>query len=249
MSDTLQLSFADLYNAVAKYAGTYGSSGASGTDLTEAKDMVNAAYRRLLLAYNWTFLTPTRQIVTMAGTWRYELPLDFVRVKGTFRYSSTDGYPPLRERAYEQVEEMRASSDTTGYPVYYALAAGEHTSEMGQRWLACFYPAPDAAYTLYYSPEIWPLKLVNDSDLHIGGPDISEVLRELAIAQAEGELDEMPEEGAIHERKAMQLLGAAVAKDNQRRAKNLGYNYDENAGGIVDISREYRLNEVNMVDF
>ena len=249
MGESLQLSFADLYNAVSKYAGNYGSSGATGTDLTEAKDMVNAAYRRLLGSYNWTFLTPTRQIVTVSGTWRYELPIDFVRIKGTFRYGHTDAYPPLRERAYEQIEEMRAISDSTGYPSHYAIVAGEHTPETGQRWLVSFYPAPDAAYTLYYSPEIWPVKLSNDSDLHVGGPDISEVLKELAIAQAEGDLDEMTEEGQVHEKKAMQLLAAAVMKDNQKRAKNLGYNYDENAGGIVDISREYRLNEVNLVDF
>lgn len=247
MSETLQLTFQSLYDAVAKYAGTYGSSGASGTDLTEAKDMVNAAYRRLLGSYNWTFLTPTRQIMTVSGTWQYELPLDFVRIKGTFRYSHTDGYPPLRERAYEQIEEMRAASDTTGYPSCYALRAGEHTPETGQRWLVCFYPAPDAAYTLYYSPEIWPPKLVNDSDLHAGGPDVSEVLKELAIAQAESDLDEMTEQGQVHEKKAMQLLAAAVMKDNQRRARNLGYNDDGES--VWDVSREYRLNEVNMVDF
>src|SRR3990167_3239223 len=104
---SLQLSFSELYNAVSKYAGTYGSPGVSGTDLTDAKDMVNAAYRRLLLSHNWTFLTPTRQISTVSGTWQYELPADFVRIKSTFRYSSADAYPPLRERMYEQIEEFR----------------------------------------------------------------------------------------------------------------------------------------------
>ena len=246
---SLQLSFVDLYNAVAKYAGTYGASGASGNDLTEAKDMVNAAYRRLLLAHNWTFLTPTRQISTVSGTWQYELPADFVRIKSTFRYSSADASPPLRERLYEQIEEFRAVTDTTGYPTYYAIVAGEHTAQTGQKWIVTFFPTPDAAYTLYYSPEIWPAKMVNDSDLHIGGPDVSEALKELAIAQAEAELDELSAEQSVHEKKAGMLLMQARAKDNERRAHNLGYNNDENMGGVIDITREYRLNEVNMVDF
>ena len=246
---SLQLSFAELYNGVSKYSGVYGSSGASGTDLTDAKDMVNAAYRRMLLAHKWTFLTPTRQIVTISGTWQYELPADFVRIKGVFRYSSADSYPPLRERLYEQIEEFRAVTDTTGYPTYYAIVAGEYKAETGQRWTVALFPTPDAAYTLYYSPEVWPARMVNDSDLHIGGPDVSEALKELAIAQAEAELDEMSAEQSVHEKKAGQLLIQAVIKDNERRAHNLGYNNDENMGGVIDITREYRLNEVNMVDF
>src|SRR3990172_7196205 len=230
---SLQLSFSELYNAVSKYAGTYGSSGVSRTDLTDAKDMVKAAYRRLLLSHNWTFLTPPRQISTVSGTWQYELPADFVRIKSTFRYSSADAYPPLRERMYEQIEEFRAVTDTTGYPTYFALVAGEHASETGQKWIVTFFPTPDAAYTLYYSPEIWPAKMVNDSDLHIGGPDVSEALKELAIAQAEAQFDELAPDQSVHE----------------QRAHNLGYNNDENMGGVIDITREYRLNEVNMVDF
>jgi hypothetical protein len=246
MSDSLVLPFSELYNAVSKFLGSYGSSGPSGTDLTDAKAIVNTAYRRLLLYHNWTFLTSIRQIVTVGGTWQYELPLDFVRLKGTFRYSSTDSYPPLRERMWEQIEGYRAVSDTSGYPDYFAIQAGEHTSETGQKWIVGLFPTPDAAYTLYYNAEIWPSKLVNDSDLHIGGPDTSEVLKQLALAQAETEQDEI---SGVQENKAKEMVAAAIMKDNQRRAHNLGYNDDTNMVGYPDIAREYRLNEVNMVDF
>ncbi|MHC4891454.1 MAG: phage adaptor protein [Planctomycetota bacterium] len=242
---TLQLTFSELYNAVSKFLGTYGSSGPSGTDLTDAKDAVHGGYRRFLNAYNWSFLRPYQTLTTVSGTWIYELPSDFSGIIGTFQFSDDDAYPPLEERSVDIVMDSRTVNDSTTYPEIYAIRPGKYSKETGQTWEVLFYPAPDAAYTLNYRYNIMPEKLSDDNDLHIGGPEVSECLKAFCLAKAELEKDEV---SGVQEGEAIKLLSEAITQDNFKRPKTLGYNSDGGGMSAWEVARgSYRLNDVEYV--
>lgn len=238
----LRLTFQDLYNQVAKFLGTYGSSGPSGDDLTDAKDIVHSAYRRFINSHNWTFLKPPLKIVTVSGTWIYDLPDDFSAIIGLINFDADDGYPPLDERSVDDIMEMRVLSDYTSYPMFYATRAGVYTPETGQRWEIIFYPTPGSAYTLNSRYKIFPKKLSATSDLPIGLPETDEVLKALCLAEAESNKDEFID---VQETKAIRLLMQAIQADKLKEPKTLGYNANYPGMTAREIHRgSYRISDV-----
>lgn len=235
---TLRLTFSDLYNEVARFLGTYGSSGPTGEDLTQAKNIVHSAYRRFLNSYSWSFLKPSFQIITVSGTWIYELPNDFSSIVGGIIFNSNDGYPPLDELPVDTLMEMRSLSDYNNYPMFYATRAGSYTPETGQKWEILFYPTPGAAYTLHSRYKIYPKKLSNDNDLSIGLVDTDESLKALCLAEAESSKDEFLD---VQEKKAIMLLQQAKEVDKLRQPHKLG-NYNMGLGRYH--RGEFRINDV-----
>ena len=213
-------SFQELYNRVAKFLGTYGSSGPSGDSLTDAKNVVNDAYRRFLDAYDWSFLKNEYQIITSSGTWQYQLPEDFANIIGTINYGADEIYPPLEQRSVGQIRNFRAENDWSSYPEYFALRAGEYSKEFGQRTDLIFYPTPDAAYPLWFLYKVEPPKLENVADIPIGGSEYSGVLLQLCLAEAESSMDEV---AGVQEQKAAGMLAQAINKDVRKRPHTLGY--------------------------
>jgi len=239
---TLRLTFGDLYNEVAKFLGTYGSSGPSGANLTEAKDIVHSAYRRFLSAYDWSFLKQSDTLTTVSGTYVYELPEDFGEIIGLFQFAADDGYPPVDERMLDDIIEMRSYSDYSSYPEYFAIRAGNYTPETGQQWEIVFYPTPDAAYTLSYLYKMFPTKLSDDNDIPVGTPDCVEALKALCLAEAESRKDELLE---VQENKARIILADAIRRDAKRNVKHLGYNPDGLSFSAWEIARgSYRIKNV-----
>jgi len=245
MSD-LVLTFGDLWKRVSKFLGTYGTSGPSADDEADAKQIVNDAYRRFLDAHEWSFLRKHDFIVTVAGTWKYDLPVDFVNLVGTFSFDSDDAYGPLEERSVSQIMEMRAVSTYTQYPEFFAIQHANYTKEAGQKKELLLYPTPDAAYKLWYTYTIYPPKLENDDDIPIGGAEYSSVLRQLCLAEAESQMEE---KSGVQEAKATAMLSDAITKDRRRITHNLGYFGIGNRMNLRDIHRgSYRINDVIWVE-
>lgn len=218
---SLIFTFQDLYNEVAKFLGTYGSSGPSGTDLTDAKDIVNNGYRAFIQASDWSFLKPEMELATQSGDWKYDLPEDFGSLLAGFQFDDDDGYPPLEERSVEWIRDQRATNTFTSWPEYYALRTISLDKNIGTKWELMLYPTPDAAYTLHYRYKAVPTKLESDDDIPVGGPELSLLLREFCLAQAETDKDEKV---GVHNQKLSMMLNQAKQIDKRRNPHNLGFN-------------------------
>lgn len=240
---SLTLTFSDLYNRVSKFLGTYGSSGPSGNDLTDAKDIVNDAYRRFIDANSdWSFLFRTTKMVTVSGTATYQLPDDLILIKKEFQHDSDTGYSDLEERPGSEITSWKATNDYSSYPEYFAIEPSAYTKETGQAWEVTFYPTPDSAYTLHYEYKIYPTKLEEDNDLPIGSLEYSDCIRQMCLAEAESGTEES---SGIQEGKAAVALAAALANDRKRAPHRLGYNGDGGRLSAWEIARgSYRINDV-----
>ena len=241
---SLTLVFSDLYNRVSKFLGTYGSSGPSGNDLTDVKDIVNDAYRRFLDANpDWSFLYRTTQLITVSGTNTYLLPDDYIIMKHSFQHAADTGYPELEERSEAQIRDMIACNDYSSYPEFFSISPTAYSKESGQKWEVTFYPTPDSAYTLHYEYKLYPSKLENDNDLPIGSFEYSDCIRQLCLGEAESNIEES---SGVQEGKAAVALAAALRNDRKRSPHKLGYFGDGYRLSSQEIARgSFRVNDVN----
>lgn len=235
----LSLAFSDLYNEVLKFLGTYNSGAPASGDTTDAKFIVNRAYARFVSYFDWTFLTQRRTIETNANQWIYELPSEFgYLVYPYWYYSDDDTYPKITQRTPGQIQEYRADNAYSNFPIYFALQAGNYNQFTGQSWELVLYPTPDSTYRLWSFMKINPQKLVNDTDIPIGGADMSDCLLQLCLAYAEEYKDERK---AVHSETVNTILGPAKMMDNRRRTSNLGY---MGPAPIVDIGEDRHSGDV-----
>lgn len=237
----LTLTFRDLYNRVAKYLGTYGDSGPTGNDLTDAKEIVNDGYRRFCTSFRWSFLHRTTTLSIVTGQWEYDLPEGFREVIVSFTYSLNEGYPPIDNTGISWIMEARAESDVDSYPQVYAIRHGDHSNQSGSNYQAIFWPTPDNDYTLYYTYLMMPPTLVNDDDEPVGGSELSEVIKYCCLAEAEAFHDER--EG-VQESRAMRRLNEAIINDKGRRARHVGVNMDPRYRSWQTARGEFRPNRV-----
>jgi hypothetical protein len=235
--------FGDLYNDVARFLGTYGSSGPSGDDLTDAKNAVHAGYLRFILAYDWSFRKRAHSLDTISGTYKYELPEDFENLQDTFQFSVDDAFPPVEERSVSEIMDWRAINTYTSYPSFYAIQNGVYSKETGQGKEVIFYPTPDATYNFNYVYYIVPPKLSDDNDIPIGGVEMSECIRGYCLAEAETFIEES---AGTQEAKRAQLLAEAIRVDQRRQPKTLGYNSGTGRfPSVWEIARgSYRVSNV-----
>ncbi len=217
----MQLTFQDLYNRVSKFLGTYGSSGPSGTDLSDAKDYVRSGYMSFLLSYPWSFLRKTTTLSTETGVYVYQLPTDFRDLRGsrTLNFSANSSYPPVTETGEDEVNEQRAINISSSYPQLFAIRTGDYSPETGQRYEMIFWPMPDATYVLTYPYTIMPAAMANTTDIPIGGIETTEVIKEFCLAAAETEADEVT---GVHSNLAQMELVKAITADKERAPRHLG---------------------------
>jgi len=239
---TLALTFSDLYDRVSKFLGTYGSSGPSGTNLTEAKYIVNDAYAKFVSAREWTFLKPSLELTTMANQHIYELPEDFSSMLTNFQYDSDKGFPDIEELGIDKIQSLRSTNTWSRYPDVYALRPQKHDNAVGQRWEVVFYPTPDTTYTLHYRCRLFAPKLENDVDIPIGGVEHAQLIRQMAIAEAELSKDKTMGPQAAE---ASRMLGVAITEDSTRSPHSLGYNGNGQTSNPWEVARgSYRINNV-----
>ncbi len=219
---TLALTFAEMYQQVQKFLGTYGTSGATaGTPAdVDSKYYVNKAYRRLIVAYEWSFLIGHTSLSTASGKREYELPLGYRGIRTPFTFTDVVGFPPPTSRTVDEIMEMENYGDFNSWPQYYAIRAGQFTKELGQRFEVLFWPMPDSIYDLFYSYHVMPQKLEVDADIPMGGPEFAECMMQMCLGVAEEEKDEQgggPQMGA-----AQALLTTLITADQNREPRSVG---------------------------
>jgi hypothetical protein len=239
---TMQYSYSDLYNRVSKFLGTYGSSGPTGTDLTDAKDFVKAGYLQFLTSYDWTFRRRYTTLSFESGTYVYELPGDYGGIRTRPQFTDQTGYPPLEERADNEIEELRTYGENAGYPEYYTIVAGPYAPETGMKYEFKVWPTPNQSWTVYYSYYTLPSMMSNDTDVPLGSADVSECLRAFCLAAAEEESDEA---GGLQRQVADRELGKAIALDKKREPREQGYMGDWGRVSPWEVARgSTRINPV-----
>jgi hypothetical protein len=238
--------FSDLYGAVAKYLGTYGSAGPTGSNLTDAKAVVNDAYARFLSAdggYRWSFLDENGVLVTMAGDYIYQLPDTFESLCHPFQFDQATGYGGPQGRPLDYILSLRADGTAeTGWPELYSIQAGKYDPKFGQKREVVFYPTPDAAYTLLYRYRFMPPKLENDTDVPIGGPELAGLLKQFCLAECESQKDKA---SGVQEAKLATMLAMAIARDSANKPHTIGHNSDGNTGSYwSEVRSSWRVNNI-----
>lgn len=227
MADLI-LTYKDLYDRTSKFLGSYGTTGATGAQLTQAQEAVADGYRRFLNAHDWSFLKKTTTLGLKSGKWEYNLPDDYRAIKVPFHFSQGDGYPPLENDTEDNIMQARTEVETTSYPQIYAERTGSYSPEHGTVYQVIFWPTPDSDYTLYYTYKFMPEAMSNDSDVPVGGSEMTELIKEMCLAEAESFFDD-DNPNKIHEQKAMNMLDIAIRNDISRHSRHAG---DLNSGII-----------------
>lgn len=217
---SMQYSYSELYNRVSRYLGTYGSSGPSGSDLTEAQDLVKSGYMQFLAAHDWTFRRRYATLSGESGKYIYELPSDFGGMRTKFCFQQETGYPPLDERSEQEIQELRGYGEYNSYPEFYCIRSGVYNPQGGQRYEAMFWPTFSSDHVLYYSYYYMPPMMSNDDDVPMGGAELSEAILRCCLKVAEEESDES---SGVQSQAADRELAKAIQLDTRREPRELGY--------------------------
>lgn len=122
---------------------------------------VSSVTSETVLVLTATAGTGTATYTVGDAAWQYALPDDFGGLIESFRWPKNTGYERMTSVSVERILALRAGSDTTGEPYYYAMRPLPFVTGTGQRWQALFYPTPSNARTMYYRPRLMPSKWAN----------------------------------------------------------------------------------------
>ena len=239
----LVLCFSDVYQKVSEMAG-WGSS-PSAANLVKAKDLVYRGYRSFLNpinpqtgeTHNWSFLKRNAVINTIGDKWEYELPADFGRMTMMPRFGPDEGYGNPQTRSVAQLYELRNWDASSGYPQYVAVQAKTYDPIVGQRYSLLIHPPADGVYPLHYGYVIEPAKLVNATDVFVGGALTSEAILESCLAAVERWLDGKLD---VHTAEAEKLINQLIQSDGGFAPDSVGMNNDPGAQGISLSAEEVR---------
>jgi hypothetical protein len=240
---SMQYTYADLKNRVSRFLGTYGSSGPTGTDLTDVEDYVRSGYLKFLMRYDWTFRRKYTSLSTQTGQNVYSLPPDYGGMRTPFQFTEPTAYPPMEERAESELAELQSLGQFNSYPQYYAIRAGAYQPQVGQLYEVMMWPTPNAELTMYYSYYWMPPKLENDTDVPVGGTEHTETVLKFCLAAAEEEADEV---NGVQTQAAERELANSIRIDKMREPRTLGdMNYGRGTTAW-EIAREGgRINRVS----
>ena len=191
--------------------------------------------------YEWSFLKPTREVALASGATGLDLPDDFGTWATALTVSADDSVTveQIHLCGLGTVLQMRAEdSDTTGAPVYIALAPVKGTRvDEGQRFRLEVWPTANAAYTLSGQMTLLPEALSGSRPYAYGGTPHAETILESCLAIAEQRVNS---EFGIHSEKYRERLAASVAFDQRLKAQNLGYNGDGGGQNVWGRRDDYR---------
>ncbi len=227
----LKLTFGDAYKEVSRFLG-WGIS-PSGQNLTDAKDIVHAGYRKFLypikmtsnppVQHLWSFLIKDAVLTMYGSQWRYTMPVDFDRLYTRFTYDTNDQFMPMRQVSADMIHNHRVIADSQGQPSMFAIQPSVYNAEYGNLFEVWFYETPSQAYTLHYSYIIRPPKLSSDTDYFVGPDFASEAILESALAIAEIRWDGAP---GTHVAEADKLIQQLIISDTPTRPSYYGRMYD-----------------------
>lgn len=223
---TLSISYEDLTKAVRVFLGMPAGS----TDESDKVDMyVQSGVRNFYYPhavegvdpnFEWTFLKPVGEIVTVADTEDYDLPDDFGRIAGNIFFESDLHVCPIIVVSESEIMLRRQSAVSTGYPQIASVRHKESDGTDGQRQEICFYPTPSEALTLSYRYEAFAGKLTSTALYPLGGMKYSELIVESCLAVAEQRAND---ERGLHTQQFERMLIAAVKRDSHNGAKTYGH--------------------------
>lgn len=149
-------------------------------------------------------------------TWRYLMPPDF---SGTliepFTYNTPTPRIKLDETNEAQIRSLYATTRTSGIPVMYAfrqLATNQYTQ--GGRWEVIWWPMPGGIYTVTGRYKRMAQAMVNNTDRSVFGPQLDEVVKKAALAEAEQQFNDRTAERAAAYAEALAQAIAIDARSN-----------------------------------
>lgn len=227
----LRLSFADVYKEVSRFVG-WGAS-PSGQNLTDAKALTHAGYRKFLYPIDvnhavptqhlWSFLIKSSVLTLEGSKWQYALPIDFDRLYQRFSYDADDQYAPLKMVSVDMLRHNRSIAESEGQPSMFAIQPTVYSTESGSTLEVWFYETPSQSYILHYAYIIRPPQLVNDADYFVGGDFASEAILESALSVAEIRWDG---QAGTHTEEANKLIQQLIISDTVVRPWYHGRMYD-----------------------
>lgn len=227
---SLALAYSDVYNRVCRFLRL--ASTATGDDLTLCQEITDRAYRNFLYPvhpetgylHTWSFLRKRATLRTEIGEHRYQLGSDFVSILTSPKLVGGEN---LRNPEYIDVTKyngLRTKSVVTGTPEYYCVDIGDYHPELGQLHEIKLWKVPDAVLEYEYHYIFEPDGLEESTDRFVGGARASEVILQMAIAEAEKQEDENDGE---QQKAADKLLFAYMAWDKAYAMNAFGPGWDD----------------------
>lgn len=227
---SLALTYSGVYNQVSRFLRL--SLTPIGDDLTLCKEITDRAYRNFLYPvhpetgylHTWSFLRKRGSIRTVIGEHRYQLPGDFVSILTSPKLVHGEN---LRNPEYIDVTKyngLRTKSVASSTPLYYCVDIGDYHSEFGQLHEVKFWCTPNAVLDYEYHYIFEPNALENATDYFVGGVRASEVILQMAIAEAEKQEDENTGD---QKAAADRLLFAYMAWDKAYAMNAFGPGWDD----------------------
>ena len=162
-------------------------------------------------SHQWSFLSPLAVLSLVADQEDYELPDNFSGVLGQFTVQATGSASLIPIVPELQLRQLASSSPQNGTPKYAAIRPVQSDHSGRQKWLAIFYPKPNAALTLEYRYTVNPGNLSEAQPYPMGGKQYAECLLAscLSCAMEDSEL------AASAVKKFSNRLAAAIQLDVQ----------------------------------
>lgn len=227
-----RLTFGDLYGKLVTRWGMTADA---------AKERVREAYRAVLRAHNWSFLSPATTLSVLADVYATTLPAGFKDMIEPPTYVADGLYRFCNQVSPAQIRTWQAASDLTGYPEWYAIEPVTFLAGTGQQHQVRMYPRPNQAYTFNCRIRLQHTKLTADADYPLGGDTLQDAI------EFGAHMMEEPFRGLVngpYRQMYADALAAAVAEDQlQAGGVVLGKLTDGNERTVIRI-RPGNLTEV-----
>lgn len=235
----LILTYLNLYTEVSNFLGLSAPTAApTGTDLTVCKNIVDRGIRQFLYPidmrhqtpHRWSFIERYWSFSTTGTQWKYAMPGDFSELLTDFVHEKNEQLPTLQKVSAQQISSMRSTTDTSGWPRYYALVNMPYDPEIGTVYELWMYPTPSQVYTLSTFYRADPVQLTATTDLALGGISATEAILESCLAVAEQNEDDGI--STNHQNKAESLIQKLIRFDSGKVDTNVVGNLYRNLRGL-----------------
>lgn len=245
---SLSLSLNDLLMGVARFLGYNADRDKWSTAQAEEVDRyVQSGVRQFYFPpalpgvntdFEWSFMNPVAELVTVISQEANDLPDSFGRVLGEISFAPTLYLASILMISENKIMTMKGQDSTVGPPRYAAVRgkSGTPTATAGQRSEIIWYPIPDAAYTLKYKYEGYSGKLTAANPYPLGGMKHSETIMESCLAVAEQRAND---EKGLHWEQFVSLLTASMAQDRKSGARHFGQMGSPELAGPDPTERVY----------
>lgn len=226
--DTMQVSYADLCETVARYLG-YDPDNLAADQVAEVDGYVQAGVRNFYFpqavngmeaGYEWSFMRPIATLETIPGVSIVPLPADLGRVIGDLHFDPSKQFSsPVVQVSEHRLHSLAQARPETGIPQCFAVRFKRLYGLHGQIQELVLWPAPVAAYVLTYRYEAYSGKLSIQNPAPLGGARFSEVITESCLAIAEQRAND---EQGLHSQQFTALLVAGIEMDRRNSARYYG---------------------------